>query len=74
MVCRQDTRYAWRVTRGHGIDGRNDGVLQHNLVATYAHLRSVAGTDWARHFVDFVRARRASQRDARGAAQERLAA
>lgn len=53
-----DTRYAWRVTRGHGIDGRHDGIVQHNLLATYAHLRSVAGTDWARHFVDFVRARR----------------
>ena len=70
-----DTRYAWRVTRGHGIDGRHDGVVQHNLLATYAHLRSVAGTDWARHFVDFVRARR--QRGAgsvRTVNTERLAA
>lgn len=67
-----DSRYAWRITRGHGIDGRHDGVVVHNLLATYAHLRSVAGTDWARHFVDFVRARRSL-----GAAvesQERLAA
>ena len=53
-----DTRYAWRITRGHGIDGQHDGVVMHNLLATYSHLRSVAGTDWARHFVDFVRARR----------------
>lgn len=53
-----DTRYAWQVTRGHGIDGRHDGVVQHNLLATYSHLRSVAGTDWARHFVEFVRVRR----------------
>ena len=53
-----DTRYAWRVTRGHGIDGRHDGIVQHNLLASYTHLRSVAGTDWARHFVDFVRAQR----------------
>jgi len=67
-----DTRYAWRVTRGHGIDGQHDGVVQHNLLATYAHLRSVAGTDWARHFVDFVRTRRAQR--AHVAPRERLAA
>ncbi|MDO8904997.1 cobyrinate a,c-diamide synthase [Hydrogenophaga sp.] len=67
-----DTRFAWRVTRGHGIDGRHDGIVQHNLLATYTHLRSVAGTDWARHFVDFVRARRSLS--ARVASQERLAA
>jgi cobyrinic acid a,c-diamide synthase len=67
-----DTRFAWRVTRGHGIDGQHDGVVQHNLLATYAHLRSVAGTDWARHFVDFVRARRSL--GAPVESQERLAA
>jgi cobyrinic acid a,c-diamide synthase len=67
-----DTRYAWRITRGHGIDGRHDGVVQNNLLATYAHLRSVAGTDWARHFVDFVRARRSLC--ARVEQPERLAA
>jgi cobyrinic acid a,c-diamide synthase len=67
-----DTCYAWRVTRGHGIDGRHDGIVRHNLLATYAHLRSVAGTDWARHFVDFVRAQRALRTHAQP--HERLAA
>lgn len=67
-----DTRYAWRITRGHGIDGQHDGVVMHNLLATYSHLRSVAGTDWARHFVDFVRARRSLF--ARAEPQQRLAA
>lgn len=67
-----NTQYAWRVTRGHGIDGHNDGVVQHNLLATYAHLRSVAGTDWARHFVEFVRTRRSLS--VRLAPSERLAA
>ena len=67
-----DTVYAWRITRGHGIDGRHDGVVMHNLLATYSHLRSVAGTDWARHFVDFVRARRSL--GARSEHPERLAA
>lgn len=52
-------RYAWRVKRGHGIDGVNDGVRVHNLVASYAHLRSAGGTDWAARFVAFVRECRA---------------
>lgn len=59
-----DTRYAWRVTRGHGIDGRHDGLVQDNLLASYTHLRSLAGADWARHFVDFVRTRRQPQNSA----------
>ncbi|MCG3188630.1 MAG: Cobyrinate a,c-diamide synthase [Burkholderiaceae bacterium] len=47
--------FAYRVRRGHGIDGTNDGVVIHNLLASYAHLRSAAGTNWAPRFVDFVR-------------------
>ena len=48
-------RYAYRVARGHGIDGRHDGVVIHNLLASYAHLRTGAGADWAPRFVRFVR-------------------
>jgi len=48
-------RYAYRVQRGHGIDGRHDGLVLHRLLASYTHLRSGAGSDWAPRFVDFVR-------------------
>jgi len=50
--------FAYRVQRGHGIDGVRDGVLVHNLLASYAHLRSAAGASWAPRFVDFVRRQR----------------
>jgi cobyrinic acid a,c-diamide synthase len=50
--------FAYRVRRGHGIDGTHDGVVVHNLLASYAHLRSAAGTSWAPRFVDFVRRER----------------
>ena len=53
-------RFAWRVERGHGIDGENDGLVVHNLLASYAHLRSAGGTGWAERFVRFVRSQRAS--------------
>ena len=63
--------FAYRVQRGHGIDGKHDGVVVHNLLASYAHLRSAAGPTWAERFVAFVRERR--QRRARPAALDALA-
>jgi cobyrinic acid a,c-diamide synthase len=54
--------FAYRVRRGHGIDGARDGVVIHNLLASYAHLRSGAAASWAPRFVEFVRGRRLAAR------------
>jgi len=43
------------VLRGHGVDGARDGIVHRNVLASYAHLRSGAGADWAQGFVAFVR-------------------
>jgi cobyrinic acid a,c-diamide synthase len=58
-----DTRFAYRVARGFGIDGKSDGIVVNNLLANYAHLRSAGNCDWAERFVGFVR-RLAAQRNA----------
>ena len=50
-----DVEFAYEVERGHGIDGRHDGIVKKNMLASYSHLRDVAGNRWARRFVDFVR-------------------
>jgi len=50
-----DVEFAYDVVRGHGIDGRHDGIVYKNLLASYAHLRDVAGNRWAARFVDFIR-------------------
>lgn len=50
-----DTRFAYRVVRGSGIDGRHDGYIHKNLLACYAHLRDTGQYHWAPRFVDFVR-------------------
>ena len=34
--------------------GHNDGIVHRNLLASYSHLRSGAGSDWARRFVAFA--------------------
>jgi|CXWL01.1.fsa_nt_gi cobyrinic acid a,c-diamide synthase len=50
--------FAYRVQRGHGVDGVHDGVLVHQLLASYTHLRSAAGSGWAPRFVAHVRGQR----------------
>ena len=48
-------RCAYTVKRGHGIDGKRDGIVVNNVLASYAHLRSAGDRNWAARFVDFVR-------------------
>ncbi len=50
-----DTRYAYAVRRGYGVDGHHDGVLIHNLLASYTHLRATSACDWPAKFVRHVR-------------------
>ena len=50
-----DLIYAYDVERGHGIDGKHDGIVHKNLLASYTHLRSLEGYNWAARFVERVR-------------------
>ena len=50
-----DTRYAYTVQRGHGVDGTNDGILRHNLLASYTHLRDTVGCRWPARFIQYAR-------------------
>ena len=47
-------RFAYRVERGYGVDGRHDGLIHRNLLANYSHMRNVGSNDWARRFVAHV--------------------
>ncbi|WP_260291317.1 cobyrinate a,c-diamide synthase [Sedimenticola hydrogenitrophicus] len=47
-------RFAFKVTRGTGIDGTNDGVVYKNLLASYTHLRDVGGNYWIERFLAHV--------------------
>lgn len=49
-----DVRYAYDVLRGHGIDGKRDGIIYKNVLGGYAHMRDVAANPWAARFVEFV--------------------
>lgn len=47
--------YAYHVERGYGIDSDRDGLVVHNLLASYTHLRTIGSCYWATRFVAFVR-------------------
>lgn len=51
-----DSIFAYRVTRGHGIDGVHDGYQRHNLLAGYVHRRGAGGLGWIGPFLNQVRA------------------
>ncbi len=50
-----DLIYAYDVERGYGVNGTHDGIVHKNLLASYTHLRSLEGYNWAGRFVASVR-------------------
>lgn len=57
-----DSRFAYHVERGYGIDGNRDGLVLYNLLASYTHLRTIGSCYWATRFVSFIRRQREQQR------------
>lgn len=62
-----DARFAYRVRRGHGIDGARDGLVHRNVLASYTHRRDVGPHAWTHRFVDFARACRSGAASTPGA-------
>ena len=44
--------FAFRMNRGHGVDGTRDGICYKNTLATYCHIHALGVHDWARSLVD----------------------
>lgn len=59
-----NANYAYRVLRGAGIDGRHDGIVIGNLLASFCHLRDTGQNRWAARFVAFVLACKENARHA----------
>jgi len=50
-----DVRFAFRVTRGTGVDGRHDGLIYRNCLAGYAHFHAAGHPGWAEFLARFWR-------------------
>ncbi|MCY3769587.1 MAG: cobyrinate a,c-diamide synthase [Gammaproteobacteria bacterium] len=64
-LLEEQNEYAYRVKRGWGMDGKHDGLVYRNVLASYAHLRHVAPVCWVSRFMDFVRETRKTRQPAR---------
>ena len=51
----EDSKYAYAIKRGFGIDGERDGLIIGNCMASFSHLRNTAKTPWVPAFTAFVR-------------------
>lgn len=58
-----DVKFLYKVIRGKGIDGKNDGIIYKNVIASYAHLHAIGSPQWAEEFVELIRA---AKRDKEG--------
>jgi cobyrinic acid a,c-diamide synthase len=44
-------KFAFRVTRGKGIDGQHDGLIHRNVLAGYSHIHALSAPEWAANLV-----------------------
>ena len=51
----EEIKFAYKVLRGTGINGHDDGIVYKNLLASYTHLRDTDRYHWVNGFVSHVR-------------------
>lgn len=49
-----ELHYAYKIHRGCGVNGKDDGIIHKNLLASYAHLQDTRQNHWARRFITFI--------------------
>jgi len=48
------TEFAYRVERGSGVNGKYDGIIHKNLLASYVHLRNQGNHCWVSRFLRYI--------------------
>ena len=54
VSIKNGVEFACEIRRGHGIDGKRDGVLYKNVFAAYTHLHALGTPSWAEAFVSLA--------------------
>jgi len=49
-----DLRYGYKTLRGHGVDGKRDGLVLDHVFASYAHMRHSYHHPWVFDFIDKI--------------------
>ena len=48
-------KFAYKVKRGYGINGLNDGFQYKNLLANFSHLRHTEKNPWIKYFIKYIK-------------------
>jgi cobyrinic acid a,c-diamide synthase len=54
LSASSDLGFAYRLRRGHGVDGKVDGIIYKNMFAAYTHLHALGTPEWAEAFVSLA--------------------
>ena len=54
VVNLKNAEFAYNVRRGTGVDGKHDGIVYKNVLASFAHLHHLGCPDWAEGFVSYL--------------------
>ena len=55
LINLKEKNFAFKVNRGVGITGTEDGIIKHNILGTYTHQRNVSNNNWVYDFVNFIK-------------------
>lgn len=44
----EHVKFIFKVKRGHGVDGKRDGIIKKNLLATFTHVHAAGNREWAK--------------------------
>jgi cobyrinic acid a,c-diamide synthase len=58
ITSESEIRFAFKVLRGHGLDGRRDGLCKNRLLASYTHVHAGGEPEWAKILVDVATCQR----------------
>ena len=47
-------KYAFDIKRGYGINGKKDGLIYKNTIASFSHLRSCDSFNWVEYFIKHI--------------------
>jgi len=48
LTKEKNLKFVLKVDRGHGVDGKRDGICKRNLLATYTHVHAAGNPNWAK--------------------------
>lgn len=61
LSLKKEVKFSFNIKRGHGIDGKKDGILYKNMFATYIHIHALGTPQWSKAFISLIKARRGRQ-------------